>query len=180
MVRTYDSQCRSRNCPGLGSIPASWITVESEGRQMKQCWISYIKIKKIKNISLAGLETQTKDMSVFYTSWRVQSGLQHVLRAGYNSGTLTRLCSFLWRYLPNLVMKALLGLTQASEKIWQLRFPEGSGNVELERDRGSTTNLGQEQKTFTEVILQGRKRLVLGPWKTEKPRIVFVRRGIRN
>jgi hypothetical protein len=27
----------------LGSIPASSDTVESEGRQMKQCWISYIK-----------------------------------------------------------------------------------------------------------------------------------------
>jgi hypothetical protein len=31
----------------LGSIPASSGTVESEGRQIKQCWISYIKkIKK--------------------------------------------------------------------------------------------------------------------------------------
>ncbi len=30
----------------LGSIPASSDTVESEGRQMKQCWISYIKKKK--------------------------------------------------------------------------------------------------------------------------------------
>ncbi len=33
----------------LDSIPASSDTVESEGRQMKQCWIAYIKIKnKIK------------------------------------------------------------------------------------------------------------------------------------
>ncbi len=30
----------------LGSIPASSDTVESEGRQMKQCWISYIKKEK--------------------------------------------------------------------------------------------------------------------------------------
>ncbi len=29
----------------LGSIPASSDTVESEWRQMKQCWIKYIKIK---------------------------------------------------------------------------------------------------------------------------------------
>ncbi len=27
----------------LGSIPATSDTVESEGRQMKQCWIKYIK-----------------------------------------------------------------------------------------------------------------------------------------
>ncbi len=31
----------------LGSIPASSDTVESEGRQMKQCWISYIDGKNI-------------------------------------------------------------------------------------------------------------------------------------
>jgi hypothetical protein len=32
----------------LGSIPASSDTVESEGRQIKQCWITYIKnIQKI-------------------------------------------------------------------------------------------------------------------------------------
>ncbi len=31
----------------LGSIPASSDTVESEGRQMKQCWIQYIKNQKI-------------------------------------------------------------------------------------------------------------------------------------
>jgi len=30
----------------LGSIPASSDTVESEGRQIKQCWIQYIKDKK--------------------------------------------------------------------------------------------------------------------------------------
>ncbi len=29
----------------LGSIPASSDTVESEGRQMKQCSVTYIKIK---------------------------------------------------------------------------------------------------------------------------------------
>ncbi len=33
----------------LGSIPASSDTVESEGWQMKQCWITYIKIKNPKN-----------------------------------------------------------------------------------------------------------------------------------
>ncbi len=32
----------------LGSIPASSDTMESEGRQIKQCWISYIKKKFIK------------------------------------------------------------------------------------------------------------------------------------
>ncbi len=32
----------------LGSIPASSVTVESEGRQMKQCWIQY-KEKNLKN-----------------------------------------------------------------------------------------------------------------------------------
>jgi len=32
----------------LGSIPASSDTVESEGRQMKQCRISYIKKKNTK------------------------------------------------------------------------------------------------------------------------------------
>ncbi len=37
----------------LGSIPASFDTVESEGRQMKQCWITYLhKKKKSKNPSL--------------------------------------------------------------------------------------------------------------------------------
>ncbi len=38
------SQCRIV-ATDLGSIPASSDTVESEGRQMKQCWISYIKRK---------------------------------------------------------------------------------------------------------------------------------------
>jgi hypothetical protein len=43
------AKCRSRHSPVatvLGSIPASSDTVESEGRQMKQYWISYIKNKK--------------------------------------------------------------------------------------------------------------------------------------
>ncbi len=31
----------------LGSIPASYATVESDARQMKQCWIPYIKNPKI-------------------------------------------------------------------------------------------------------------------------------------
>jgi hypothetical protein len=39
VARAPDSQC-------LGSIPASSGTMESEGRQMKQCWIKYI-YKKI-------------------------------------------------------------------------------------------------------------------------------------
>ncbi len=33
----------------LGSVQASSDTVESEGRQMKQCWISYIKRKRKKS-----------------------------------------------------------------------------------------------------------------------------------
>jgi hypothetical protein len=44
VVRVSDSQCRLSGSV-LGSIPASSDTVESEGRQMKQCWISYIKRK---------------------------------------------------------------------------------------------------------------------------------------
>jgi hypothetical protein len=37
VVRVSDCQCTSCNGPGLGSIPASVGTVESEGQQMKQC-----------------------------------------------------------------------------------------------------------------------------------------------
>jgi hypothetical protein len=37
----------SRNCTGC-AIPATFDTVESEGRQMKQYWISYIKKKNTK------------------------------------------------------------------------------------------------------------------------------------
>jgi hypothetical protein len=36
----------------LGSIPAFSDTVESEGRQTKQCWISYIKRKKSNQIKI--------------------------------------------------------------------------------------------------------------------------------
>ncbi len=43
VVRASGCQCESRISPG--SIPASSDTVESEGRQMKQCWITYIKEK---------------------------------------------------------------------------------------------------------------------------------------
>ncbi len=35
------------NAKVLSSIPASSDTVESEGRQLKQCWMPYIKKKKI-------------------------------------------------------------------------------------------------------------------------------------
>jgi len=41
VVRASGCQYQCRNSPGC-SIPASSDTVESEGRQMKQCWISYI------------------------------------------------------------------------------------------------------------------------------------------
>ncbi len=34
----------------LGSIPASSDTVETEGLQMKQCWITYIKRKNLKKV----------------------------------------------------------------------------------------------------------------------------------
>ncbi len=47
VARTSYSQCRMV-ATVLGSIPASSDTVESEGRQMKQCWISYIKKGKPK------------------------------------------------------------------------------------------------------------------------------------
>jgi len=36
----------------LGSIPASSDSVESEGRQMKQCWINYIKNPKNPPVSI--------------------------------------------------------------------------------------------------------------------------------
>ncbi len=36
----------------LGSIPATSDTVESEGRQMEQCRISYIKKEKLQKIPL--------------------------------------------------------------------------------------------------------------------------------
>ncbi len=39
----------------LGSIPASSDTVESEGRQMKQCWIQYIEKKKNQKIPLLSM-----------------------------------------------------------------------------------------------------------------------------
>ncbi len=38
----------------LDLIPASSDTVESEGRQMKQCWITYIKRKNPKNPPFQG------------------------------------------------------------------------------------------------------------------------------
>jgi hypothetical protein len=41
VVRASDCQCTV-----LGSMPASVGTVESEGRQMKQCWILYEQKKK--------------------------------------------------------------------------------------------------------------------------------------
>ncbi len=43
VVRASDCQCTSWV---LGSIPASVGTVESEGRQMKQCWILYEQKRK--------------------------------------------------------------------------------------------------------------------------------------
>ncbi len=45
VVRASDSQSRIVTTV-LGSITASSDTVESEGRQTKQCWISYTLIKK--------------------------------------------------------------------------------------------------------------------------------------
>ncbi len=41
------SECQCQSCATvLRSIPASSGTVESEGRQMKQCWIEYTKNSK--------------------------------------------------------------------------------------------------------------------------------------
>jgi hypothetical protein len=42
----------------LGSIPASSDSVESEGRQMRQCWITYIKIKNPKNKEAGDIRAQ--------------------------------------------------------------------------------------------------------------------------
>ncbi len=54
----------------LGSIPASSDTVESEGRQMNQCWIQYvhrnIKIQKIPLLKLVLLQ-------IFTPNWRQKS-----------------------------------------------------------------------------------------------------------
>ncbi len=41
VIRASDSQCQSRNCPWFD--PTSSYTVESEGRQIKQCRIKYRK-----------------------------------------------------------------------------------------------------------------------------------------
>ncbi len=43
VVRASGCQWQSRNSRGVGSIPESSDTMEFEGRQMKQCWITYIK-----------------------------------------------------------------------------------------------------------------------------------------
>ncbi len=48
VVRASDSQCRMVSTVLDSISPASSDTVESEGRQMKQCWISYMKKKKSK------------------------------------------------------------------------------------------------------------------------------------
>jgi hypothetical protein len=42
-VRASDLRCRRRNIV-LGSIPASSDTLESEGRQMKKCWIKFLQL----------------------------------------------------------------------------------------------------------------------------------------
>ncbi len=58
-----ETQEKQSQQTGLGSIPASSDTVESEGRQKKQCWIQYIEEeKKIQKIPLFKypLETQEK------------------------------------------------------------------------------------------------------------------------
>ncbi len=52
VVRASGCQCQNRNSTVLDSIPTSSDTVESEGRQIKQCWIQYIEEKKSKKIPL--------------------------------------------------------------------------------------------------------------------------------
>ncbi len=43
VAKASDSLCRSCNCPGFNPSILRH-TVESEGRQMKQCWIKYITL----------------------------------------------------------------------------------------------------------------------------------------
>ncbi len=49
----------------LGSIPASVGTVESEGRQMKQCWIKYEKYEMKFNQFLEHFYTDEKENEIF-------------------------------------------------------------------------------------------------------------------
>jgi hypothetical protein len=42
-VKASGCQCQSRNTPGFDSRSSD--TVESKGRQMKKCWITYLKEK---------------------------------------------------------------------------------------------------------------------------------------
>jgi hypothetical protein len=67
-TKLYKSTANAPVATVLGSIPASVGTVESEGRQMKQCWILYeqkeknspkkiLKKKSTKNTLSLSLET---------------------------------------------------------------------------------------------------------------------------
>ncbi len=55
----------------MGSIPASPDTVESEGQQMKQCWVTYIKRKNKKNPPLGVIRilTQLERRRYWYPTW---------------------------------------------------------------------------------------------------------------
>ncbi len=72
-VRASDCQCQIATV--LGSIPASSDTVKSEGRQIKQCWIQYMKKKNlpshnkdIKAVSLVGQSKIPDNLSNCHTS----------------------------------------------------------------------------------------------------------------
>ncbi len=76
----------------LGSIPASSDTVETEGRQMKQCWISYIK--KIQKSPLKKIHANTKvqvvsDLLIKFTI--LSHEILHYYKRSLNLWFLTRL-----------------------------------------------------------------------------------------
>ncbi len=61
VVRPSGCQCNKSQQPWV-PIPASSDTVESEGRQMKKCKITYIKRKKLKNSPLKKVKGSVFDI----------------------------------------------------------------------------------------------------------------------
>ncbi len=79
VVKASGCQCQSRNSPGFDPC------VESEGRQMKHCWISYIKSKIKKSpfrifLTLAGKSYRA--LATLFQAWK-QGILQRAVDAGF-------------------------------------------------------------------------------------------------
>ncbi len=74
VVRASDCQCLSRIAV-LGSISASSDTVESEGRQMKQCWIRYIEKKNKKCGKIVFVEEKRFFSAFFSFLLAVENGI---------------------------------------------------------------------------------------------------------